>query len=207
MAQMNPALKNSKLVIASHNEGKVAEIRQLLAPMGVDVLSAAELDLAAPTEDGSTFAENAKIKSCAASAASGLPALADDSGLVIPALNGAPGIYSSRWAGDNQDFTVAINKIYDELRQVGIEDYNDVDAYFTCVLSLTLANGDNYSFTGKVEGKLCYPPRGDNGFGYDPIFIPNGYKHSFAEMELKQKQRISHRSQAFGKLQKWLQMP
>ena len=184
-----------KLVIASHNLGKVREIGELLAPFGVQTISAGELDLPEPVEDGDSFIANAEIKALASASASGLPALADDSGLEVNALNGEPGIYSARWAGPKKDFAVAMAEIN---RQLG--DSTDRKANFTCALTLAWPDGHMESFEGKVFGNLTWPMRGDKGFGYDPVFVPEGHQQTFAEMEPAAKHAMSHRADAFKQL-------
>jgi XTP/dITP diphosphohydrolase len=186
------------LVIASHNEGKVREIRELLAPFKLKILSAGDAGIPEPEETGKTFTENAELKARHATEHAGLPSLADDSGLAVPAIGGAPGIYSARWAGPNKDFTVAFARIQAELG-----DKNPA-AYFVCVLSLALPDGTVHNFEGRIDGKLTFPPRGTHGFGYDPIFIPDGYAISFAEFDAAEKNRISHRARAFEKLSAFL---
>ena len=186
------------LVIASHNEGKVKEIRALLAPLGMTVMSAATLNLPEPEETGSTFAENAELKSKNAAMLSGHYALSDDSGLCVPALDGAPGIYSARWAGTAKNFSVAIERIEHELKAKGVDAQNQ-PAYFICVLSLTAPEGDTRVFEGRIDGSLTFPPRGADGFGYDPIFIPAGHTQTFSEMEPIVKNALSHRARAFEK--------
>ncbi len=199
-----PVLKGGELVIASHNPGKVREIDELLRPCGVNVLSAAGLGLAEPVEDGDTFEANALIKARAVASESGRPALADDSGLVVAALDGAPGIYSARWAGPEKDFAAAMQKIEDALGQkgVGVDDLDTRRAYFVCVMALAWPGEASRSvtFEGRVHGHIAWPPRGDNGFGYDPIFIPEGRKITFGEMEAAEKHKISHRTNAFAKM-------
>ena len=191
-----------KLVLATHNAGKLREISGMLNPLGVEVTSACQLNLPEPEETGTSFVENALIKSRAAAAASGLPALADDSGLVIPRLNGAPGIYSARWA-DRKNFDAAFARIQRELAEAGYEPQG-VDAHFTCVLSYALPGGEHREFEGQVHGTLTFPPRGLKGFGYDPIFIPRDYSVTFAEMEPAQKDALSHRARAFDKFVAYL---
>ncbi len=183
------------LVIASHNAGKVREIRDLLAPYGADVLSAKSLGLAEPEETGATFIANAVLKAEAAASASGHVALADDSGLVVPALDGQPGIHSARWAGANRDFSVAMRTV--EERLTGQVDRR---AWFTCALVLAWPDGTNEAFEGHVTGRLVWPPRGDRGFGYDPMFLADGFEVTFGEMEPTQKHAISHRAVAFRQL-------
>jgi len=184
-----------KLVIASHNPGKVREIADLLAPYGAEVVSAAELGLPEPVEDGATFAANAEIKALAAALASGLPALADDSGLAVAALNGDPGIHSARWAGPDKDFLIAMRRVEEALH--GKEDRR---AHFACALSLAWPDGHVETFVGRVDGALAWPPRGDRGFGYDPVFVADGMDVTFAEMAPAEKHAISHRADAFSKL-------
>jgi XTP/dITP diphosphohydrolase len=183
-----------RLVIASHNPGKVEEIESLLAPYGVAVISAGALGLPEPEETGATFEENAALKARAATQASGLPALADDSGLVVPALGGAPGIYSARWAGPSKDFRVAMERVQRELAD------KDRRAQFVAVQALVWPDGETALFRGEVEGQLTWPPRGERGFGYDPIFVPDGHRMTFGEMEPAFKHQISHRARAFSKL-------
>jgi XTP/dITP diphosphohydrolase len=183
-----------KLILASHNKGKVREISHLLAPFDVDVVSAGSLGLAEPVEDGDSFVANAEIKALASAKSAGLPALADDSGLVVPALGGAPGIHSARWAGPTKDFAMAMARINDELAG------GDGAAYFICVMSLAWPDGHVENFEGRVDGTLCWPPRGEQGFGYDPVFVPAGYELTFGEMDADDKHRISHRANAFRRL-------
>lgn len=184
-----------RLVIASHNAGKVREIAALLAPFGVTVLSAATLALAEPEETGTSFVENAELKARAAAQASGLPALADDSGLAVTALKGAPGIYSARWAGPDKDFAMAMARIQQEIGAAA-----DRSARFVCVLSLAWPDGHCESFEGTVRGEIVWPPRGDRGFGYDPIFVAAGDHATFAEIEPAAKHAVSHRADAFRQL-------
>jgi XTP/dITP diphosphohydrolase len=180
------------LVIASHNPGKVKEIAALVQPFGVAVMAAGALGLAEPEETGSSFAENAALKARAAATASGRPALADDSGLVVPALDGAPGIYSARWAGAEKDFRVAMEKV-----EKALAGKDDRRAHFACALALAWPDGHVELFEGTVHGTLVWPPRGERGFGYDPIFRADGHDETFGEMEPAQKHRISHRARAF----------
>lgn len=187
--------KGSRLVVASHNQGKVREIRHLLAPFSIDVVSAGDLDLPEPEETGVTFGENAAIKALASATAANLPALADDSGLAVEALNGAPGIYSARWAGPSKDFMVAMRKVEDEL--AGTEDRR---AHFVCALCLAWPDGHTETFEGRVDGTLVWPPRGDQGFGYDPVFQPEGHAITFGEMDPAAKHAMSHRARAFAQL-------
>ncbi len=187
----------SKLVIASHNDGKVREIRDLLAPWHVEVISAKDLDLPEPEETGSSFRDNAELKALAAAKAANLPALADDSGLVVDALGGQPGIYSARWAGPSKDFNLAMTKVL-----TGLDDQFDRSARFICALSLAWPDGSLQTFEGKVEGSIALAPIGTNGFGYDPIFFPQGGTQTFAQMEPEAKHAISHRAAAFSQLVK-----
>ena len=184
-----------KLIVASHNAGKAREIRELLVPFKIEVISAADLNLPEPDETGSTYIENAELKARAAAAKTGLPALADDSGMSVNALGGAPGIYSARWAGPNKDFALAMKRVQSELG-----DSPDRSARFVCALSLAWPDGHCESFEGEVRGTLVFPGRGTKGFGYDPIFIADGYDITFAEMEPDEKHAISHRAHAFRQL-------
>jgi XTP/dITP diphosphohydrolase len=184
-----------RLVIASHNPGKVREIRDLLTPFAVDVEAAADLGLDEPAETGTTFAANAELKACAAALASGLPALSDDSGLVVPALGGAPGVVSARWAGDGRDFALAMRRVEEALGSTA-----DRRAAFVCALALCWPDSHAEVFEGTVRGRLVWPPCGDKGFGYDPMFVPDGYEITFGEMEPAAKHAISHRADAFRKL-------
>ncbi len=184
-----------RLVIASHNQGKVREIAELLAPFGAEVVSAGELGLDEPEETGRTFVANAELKARAAAMASGCPALSDDSGLVVPALGGAPGIHSARWGGEGRDFALAMRKVEEALA-----GKSDRRAHFVCALSLCWPDGTCATFEGSVHGVLVWPPRGDRGFGYDPIFMADGHSITFGEMEPAAKHAISHRADAFRKL-------
>jgi XTP/dITP diphosphohydrolase len=189
--------RGARLVIASHNRGKVKEIADLLAPFGIEIVPAAELGLPEPDETGMSFIDNAKLKAVAAADASGLLALADDSGLEVAALGGEPGIHSARWAGEARDFGVAMARVNRELEAAGA---TDLRANFTCVLALAAPHGSTEMFEGKVFGTIAWPPRGSKGFGYDPIFVPDGYDETFGEMEPELKDAISHRARAFEKL-------
>ncbi len=193
----------SPLVIASHNQGKVREIRTLLAPLGIEVESAGDHDLPEPDETGDTFEANAAIKSESACLLSGQASLADDSGLCIPALDDAPGIYSARWAGPDKDFSLAMDSVRKKIEQKGLEAQG-AEAYFVCVLSLSALGQETEFFRGEVHGTLTFPPRGEKGFGYDPIFIPNGHDVTFAEMDTNKKQKISHRAEAFKRFVAYL---
>jgi XTP/dITP diphosphohydrolase len=188
-------MRPGRLVIASHNAGKVREIAELLAPFGTEVLAAAALGLAEPEETAASFAGNARLKAEAAAAASGLPALADDSGLCVAALGGAPGIYSARWAGPTKDFALAMRKVEDALR-----GKTDRRAFFVAALSLAWPDGHVETFRGEVHGTLVWPPRGTRGFGYDPMFLPDGGTLTFGEMDPDTKHAISHRANAFRAL-------
>lgn len=186
-----------KLVIASHNPGKLKEIAALLAPFGIEVISAGELGLPEPEETGLTFAENARIKALAAAEGADLPALSDDSGLAVEALDGAPGIYSARWAGPGKDFAVAMQKVEEELAKAAANGNDSRAAHFVCALCLAWPDGHSEVFEGRVDGTLVWPPRGDQGFGYDPIFQAEGETITFGEMEPARKHAMSHRARAF----------
>lgn len=185
-----------KLVIASHNRGKLREIADLIAPLGVEAISAAALDLPEPEETEFTFAGNAALKAHAAVAATGLPALSDDSGLEVNALGGMPGVFSARWAGPGKDFSVAIGRVEAALRAAGARDFS---ARFVCVLALARPGAETQLFEGDVRGNLTFPPRGSQGFGYDPIFIAEGETETFGEMAQAKKHAMSHRAKAFAK--------
>jgi XTP/dITP diphosphohydrolase len=189
---MTRRFEGQRLVIASHNPGKVTEIAALVRPYGVSVVSAGALGLDEPAETGATFAENAMLKARAAALSSGLPALADDSGLVVPALGGDPGIYSARWAGPDKDFAAAMAKV-----DAALAGKDDRQAHFTCALAIAWPDGHAEIFEGEVHGALVWPPRGARGFGYDPIFLPEGRDLTFGEMDPDEKHRISHRARAF----------
>jgi XTP/dITP diphosphohydrolase len=191
-------LAPGRLVIASHNAGKVREIRELLAPYGIEPISAATLDLPEPEENGTTFVANAELKARAAADLSGLPALADDSGLCVDALHGDPGIFSARWAGEQKDFNLAMRLVHQHVEEAGVEAGRD--AHFVCALSLCWPDGHIESFEGRVDGVLIWPPRGTNGFGYDAMFQPLGHDISFGEMDPAAKHAMSHRADAFAKL-------
>ena len=192
-------LAAARLIVASHNAGKAREIAALLRPLGIEAVGAAALGLAEPEETGETFGANAALKARAAAAASGEPALADDSGLVVPALDGAPGIYSARWAGPGKDFRVAMARIEAELTTRGCEPVGAA-AYFVCALSLGWPDGHCETVEGRVDGTLAFPPRGRHGFGYDPIFVPEGHARTFGEMVPEEKQPLTHRARAFEQL-------
>lgn len=195
--------RGSRLVVASHNKGKVWEINELLAPFGLSAVSAGELGLAEPAETETTFEGNALLKAKAAAEGSGLPALADDSGLEVPALDGAPGVYSADWAGPSRDFGRAMTRVHDELERRGAWRATRAPrANFISVLCLAWPGGRHQFFTGRVEGTLVWPPRGGNGFGYDPMFVPEGEIRTFGEMEPKEKYAVSHRTRAFEALKR-----
>ena len=183
------------LIVASHNPGKVREIRDLLALFGIEPVSAGDAGLPEPEETETTFRGNAELKALAAARGSGLPALADDSGLSVHALGGDPGIYSARWAGPEKDFSLAMRKVHDALG-----DAEDRTAHFTCALSLAWPDGHVETFEGHVHGTLVWPPRGDQGFGYDPMFVPEDHTISFGEMAPDAKHAMSHRARAFAQL-------
>ena len=187
-----------KLVIASHNEGKVREIGDLLRPYGIETVSAAALDLPEPDETGTTFAANAELKARAAADLSGLPALADDSGLCVEALGGDPGIFSARWAGPSKDFGMAMRLVHDALAGIGPDAGRD--AHFVCALSLCWPDGHIETFEGRADGTLVWPPRGPHGFGYDAMFLPLGANQTYGEIDPDAKHAISHRADAFTKL-------
>jgi XTP/dITP diphosphohydrolase len=190
----------TRLVVASHNQGKVREINDLIRPFGVEAVSAGELNLPEPEETGLTFADNAILKADAAAQASGLVALSDDSGLVVEALDGAPGVHSARWAGPERDFALAMRNIEEKLQAAGATAPDQRRAHFACALCVAWPDGQHEVFIGRVDGHLVWPPRGHQGFGYDPVFQPDGHGITFGEMEPQDKHRISHRADAFNKL-------
>lgn len=192
-----PFARPSRLVVASHNAGKVREIAALLAPLGVEAVAAAALGLPEPEETETTFAGNAALKARAAAAASGLPALADDSGLEVRALGGAPGVYSARWAGPSRDFAAAMRRVHEQLEA---QRTADRAARFVCALALAQPSGAVEVFEGEAQGTIVWPPRGDKGFGYDPIFEPAGYSRTFGEMAHEEKLPLTHRARAFEQL-------
>ncbi|WP_066593249.1 RdgB/HAM1 family non-canonical purine NTP pyrophosphatase [Sphingomonas pruni] len=191
-------LAPGKLVIASHNEGKVREIEALLGPYGIQPVSAKSLDLPEPEETGTTFVANAELKALQAADLSGLPALADDSGLCVEALNGDPGIFSARWAGPGKDFGLAMKLVEDNLAATGPDAVRD--AHFVCALALAWPDGHVEWFEGRVDGVLVWPPRGEHGFGYDPMFLPDGHDRTFGEMMPDEKTPLTHRAAAFRQL-------
>ncbi|CUS57906.1 MAG TPA: non-canonical purine NTP pyrophosphatase, RdgB/HAM1 family [Hyphomonas sp.] len=190
-------LSPGRLVAATHNKGKVSELTDLFAPLGFEVVSAIELDLPEPEETEATFAGNAILKARAAAEATGAPALSDDSGLSVTALGGAPGIYSARWAGEPRDFGKAMEKVQRELDDIGATDRS---AKFVCALAIVWPDGHAEVFEGEVHGELTWPPRGDKGFGYDPVFVADGESITFGEMEPALKHAMSHRARAVEKL-------
>jgi XTP/dITP diphosphohydrolase len=198
-------LQPGRLIAATHNPGKAKELSDLLADAGFTAVSAGELGLPEPEETADTFRGNAELKALAAAKAAGQPALADDSGLACDGLSGAPGIYSARWAGPQKDFRAAMQKVEDGLKAETSSD-GEVDrrASFICVLSLAWPDGHVESFEGVVRGQLVWPPRGDKGFGYDPIFVPEGETETFGEMDQAKKHGMSHRAVAFARFKAFL---
>jgi XTP/dITP diphosphohydrolase len=200
-----PKLTGKRLVIATHNAGKLKEIGALLAPYGIECLSAGALGLPEPEETGTTFVENALIKAHAAAKAAQIPALADDSGLSIAALGGRPGVYTADWAerqwfegASGRDWYMAMGKVEGLLCEIGPD--TDRSCWFSCVLAIAWPDGESVVYEGRVDGTYSWPPRGTMGFGYDPAFVPDGRDATFAELPLEEKQRISHRADAFAKL-------
>ena len=193
----NRVYKHKKLVIASHNKGKILEIADLLAPLNIEILSAYDFGLKEPEENGTTFEENALIKSTFVTKKTGLPSISDDSGICFNDLNGEPGIYSARWAGLNNDFNLAMSKINDAIKEKKCPNYQ---CHFICSLSISWPDEYNITVSGRVNGKFTWPPKGVKGFGYGPIFQPLGYDITFAEMDPSFKHKISHRAIAFNKL-------
>lgn len=198
----------TRLVVATHNAGKLAEFRDLLGPHGIDLVSAAALGLPEPAETGTLYAENAAIKARAATEATGLPAIADDSGLAIDALDGAPGLFTADWAGQPRDFAAAMARVDRELTLRGVAT-TGARARFVSALALTFPDGSERIFEGRVFGTLVWPPRGAKGFGYDPLFLPDGHSLTFGEMSAEQKhglppagEGLSHRARAFMALEK-----
>jgi XTP/dITP diphosphohydrolase len=191
---MTRRLTETRLVVASHNPGKVREIAELIAPFDLEAISASSINLKEPEETEPTFVGNALIKARAAANAANLPALADDSGLCVDALNGDPGVLSARWAGPSKDFAIAMRKVHDRLG-----DSTNRKAYFVCALAIAWPDGHSETFEGKVHGSLVWPPRGTFGFGYDPMFVPDGFRQTFGEMNQAEKHGMSHRARAFAK--------
>jgi XTP/dITP diphosphohydrolase len=203
---MHRRIRN-RLVIATHNSGKLAEMRELLAPHGVEAVSAADLGLVEPEETGDSFAANARIKAVAAANAAGLAAFADDSGLAVDALGGAPGIHSARWAGDNKDFAAAMARIERLLQERAATQDTERKAHFVSALCVAWPDGHVEEVEARVDGTLVWPPRGSAGFGYDPMFLPDGHSRTFGEMTSIEKhglpplgKGLSHRARAFVKL-------
>ena len=190
-------LTGDRLVVASHNPGKVREIADLVSARGIETVSAGALGLPEPEETGTTFIANAELKALAAATAAGVPCIADDSGLAVHALDGEPGIYSARWAGPEKDFAAAMRLVEDSMAESGSEDRA---AHFVCALCLAWPDGHMETFEGKVFGTLVWPPRGDRGFGYDPVFLPDGEEQTFGEMDQTRKHAMSHRAKAFALL-------
>ena len=186
----------AKLVVATHNPGKARELAQILENR-FELVTAGDLGLPEPEETEQTFVGNALLKARAAADASGLIALADDSGLSVAAIEGQPGVYSARWAGPGKDFGVAMQKVEQRVEESGSDD---LSAWFTCALAVAWPNGPAVVVEGRIDGTLTFPPRGEKGFGYDPIFIPEGFSETFGEMEPDSKDRMSHRARAFEKL-------
>ncbi len=192
-------LRGGRVVLASYNHGKLREIAALLAPLGVEPVSAADLGLPEPDETEPDFAGNARLKALAAARAAALPALADDSGFSLAALGGAPGVLSARWAGASKDFAAAMRRVHDDLG-----DDPDRRAWFNCALCLAWPDGTTATFLGRVEGRFVWPPRGNAGFGYDPVFVPHGGDQTYGEMPPAAKHAASHRARAMAQLVAWL---
>ncbi len=188
----------TRLVVASHNPGKIREINDLIRPYGLSAVSAGELGISEPEETETTFAGNARLKALHSARASGLPALSDDSGLEVEALGGDPGVYSARWAGAAKDFNYAMQRVEQALQEKMAYDPESRRANFTAALCLAWPDGETEVFEGKVFGHLVWPPRGENGFGYDPMFLPDEGELTFGEMEAEAKHAISHRARAFA---------
>ena len=192
---MRRQLQPGRLVLATHNAGKVVELAELLAPHGLDVVAAGALGLAEPDETGLTFIANAELKALAAAAASGLPAIADDSGLCVDSLGGAPGLFSARWAGADKNFSIAMQRVRAEMPATAPDT-----AHFICALSLAWPDGHTESVEGRVDGRIAWPPRGANGFGYDPMFVMDGHSRTYGEMPRAEKEADNHRARAFALL-------
>lgn len=193
---MTRRLTERKLIVASHNAGKVREIADLIRPFAIEAVSATALNLPEPEETEETFAGNALLKARAAANAAQLPALSDDSGLCVDALQGEPGVYSARWAGPSKDFALAMREVHERMLQTGSHDRT---ARFVCALAIAWPDGHAEAFEGEVKGRLVWPPRGTRGFGYDPIFVPDGRRETFGEMDQTAKHAMSHRARAFAK--------
>lgn len=205
-------LTGGKLVLASHNAGKLREIRDLVVPHGIEVVSAAELDLPEPEETGTTFAANAKLKALASATATGLPALSDDSGLAVDCLDGDPGIYSARWAGPDKDFSMAMRNVQEAMLAKGGHEPSKRGAQFVSSLCLAYPDGETFVFEGIIRGEMVWPPRGTQGFGYDPVFLPENHDKTFGEMTPQEKHGprpdgepgLSHRARAFALFEKYV---
>ena len=197
---MTRKLEPGRLVVASHNEGKVRELRALLEPYGMELVSAKQLELPEPEETGTTFFFNAELKARSAADLSGLPAISDDSGICVEALGGEPGVFTADWAetGNGRDWMLAMGRVQERLEALG--PGTSRSAYFACVLCVVWPDGHVEHFEGRAGGDLVWPPRGGKGFGYDPMFVPQGYAETFGEMDPAEKHRISHRAAAFAKL-------
>lgn len=198
--------RGDRLVIASHNPGKVREIEELIRPFGIEAIPAATLGLAEPEETGTTFEANARLKAVAAATTAGLPALADDSGVVVDAIGGDPGIYSARWAGPEKDFARAMRNIEEKLQLAGATAPETRRGRFVAVLALAFPDGEVFDWRGEIEGTMVWPPRGTQGFGYDPMFVPEGHDRTFGEMSASDKhgwhpgvEPLSHRARAFAR--------
>jgi XTP/dITP diphosphohydrolase len=197
---MKRSLKGERVLIATHNRGKLEEFREILGPLGVVVTSAGELGLAEPAETESTFVGNARIKARAASAASGLLTIADDSGLCVDAIGGAPGVYTADWAGPARDWMMAMRTVEEKLQAAGAVSQEQRGASFNCTLLVLWPDGHERIYVGQAHGHMTWPPRGSFGHGYDPVFVPDGQAKSFGEMSNAEKNRISHRARALEKL-------
>jgi XTP/dITP diphosphohydrolase len=189
--------RGERLIVATHNPGKLREFAGLFLPFGIATVAAGDLGLPEPAETGSTFVENALIKATAAAKGAGLPALADDSGVAVDALGGAPGVRSADWAGPEKDFGKAMRRVEDDLRAVGATSPAERTARFIAVLCLAFPDGSHASWLGEIDGTVVWPPRGTGGFGYDPMFVPDGYSETFGELPAEVKQELSHRAAAF----------
>lgn len=187
--------EGKRLVLATHNKGKIEEIKNLLEPYGIEILSAVDMDLPEPDETENSFIGNATLKAKAAAVITGLPCLSDDSGLSVNALNGEPGVYSADWAGIPRDFDKAMKLVHEKMGEAA-----DKSAYFTSVLVIANPDGSVMSAEGRIDGQIVWPPRGTGGFGYDPIFMPEGETRTFGEMKLEEKKNYSHRARAFAQL-------
>ncbi len=201
---MSRTLRGQKVLVATHNAGKLEEFREILAPFGVDVVSAGELELAEPDETESSFEGNARIKAKAASAATGLITIADDSGLCVEALNGEPGVYTANWAGPSRDWMMAMRAVEEKLQAAGATTTDKRMASFMATLCVLWPDGEERMFVGRVPGHLVWPPRGKLGHGYDPVFVPEGETRTFGEMTHEKKNTLSHRARAVALMVKEL---